>query len=295
VQEFFDGLHVYAYQRPAVHFCGPREPTRKGRTLAKGAWPGIPQRPSGRVNGVKRLRVKKQTKVIAAGPRVLSEIRQLIDSARDHVAVAANLSMVNLYWNIGRIITEDIQKNPERASYGDQLIEELGRQLTIDYGRGFSARNLWDMKRFSAEFQILQAPPAESPGECQQRQPPLRLPKILQALPAESGNVITIEFRKHYHLGWTHYRILMGLGDPRKRVFYLEQAAAGRWSTRELERRIAGALFERVALSRDTRNTAVQISVVSSQAGLILLDKLVPSGALREAGWLASTDTRRRF
>jgi predicted nuclease of restriction endonuclease-like (RecB) superfamily len=207
-----------------------------------------------RVSRANRQKVKKQTiAALSGGPRVLSEIRQLIDSAREHVAVAANLSMVNLYWNIGRIITEDIQKNPERASYGDQLIEELGKQLMIDYGRGFSARNLWDMKRFRAEFQILQAPPAESSGECQQPQPPLRISKILQALPAESGRVITIDFRKHYHLGWTHYRILMGLGDRRKRIFYLEQAAVGRWSTRELERKIAGALFERVALSRDTR------------------------------------------
>jgi hypothetical protein len=111
-------------------------------------------------------RVKKQTSEVLSGvPRVLPEIRELIDSAREHVAVAANLSMVNLYWNIGRIITEDIQKNPERAAYGDQLVEELGRRLRTEYGRGFSARNLWDMKRFSTEFQILQAPPAESPAE----------------------------------------------------------------------------------------------------------------------------------
>jgi DUF1016 N-terminal domain len=192
-------------------------------------------------------------RVISASPRVLSEIRQLIDSARDHVAVAANLSMVNLYWNIGRIITEDIQKNPERAEYGEQLVEELAMRLRTDYGRGFSARNLWDMKRFSGVFQILQALPAESSGEREQAQPPPKLSKTLQALPTESDEVISIDFRKHHHLGWTHYRIIMGLSDPRKRVFYLEQAAAQRWSTRELERRIAGALFERVALSRDTR------------------------------------------
>jgi hypothetical protein len=117
---------------------------------------------------VNRQKVIKQTGAsISGGPRVLSEIRQLIDSAPGRVAVVANLSMVNLYWNIGRIITEDIQKNPERASYGEQLIEELGRRLTTDYGRGFSARNLWDMKRFSAESQILQAPPAESPGRAE--------------------------------------------------------------------------------------------------------------------------------
>jgi len=207
-----------------------------------------------KVSRVKRQTVKKRTTAsISRGPRVLSEIRLLIDSARGHVAVAANLSMVNLYWNIGRIITEDIQKNPERASYGDQLVEDLGKQLTTDYGRGFSARNLWDMKRFFGDFKILQAPPAESLGEGQPLQPTSRLPKILRAAPAESGDVITIDLRRHYHLGWTHYRSLMGLSDFQKRVFYFQQAATERWSTRELDRRIAGALFERVALSRDTR------------------------------------------
>jgi len=70
--------------------------------------------------------------------------------------------MVNLYWNIGRVITQDIQKNKKRAGYGDQMIEELGRRLTMEYGQGFSMRNLWDMKRFFADFQILQSLPAES-------------------------------------------------------------------------------------------------------------------------------------
>ena len=91
-----------------------------------------------------------------------------------------------LYWNLGRIITEDSQKNPERAAYGDQRVEELGRPLTIEYGRGFSARNLGDMKRFSTVFQILQAPPAESPGEKPESQALSRPSEteILQAVPA---------------------------------------------------------------------------------------------------------------
>jgi hypothetical protein len=59
---------------------------------------------------------------------VLSEIRRLIDSARDPFTVAANLSMVNLYWNIGDIIMEDIQRNTERAEWSGPLVEELGRR-----------------------------------------------------------------------------------------------------------------------------------------------------------------------
>ena len=85
-------------------------------------------------------------------PTILPEIRSLIEMARHHAAVTANLALVNLYWNIGRVITQDIQKNEKRAGYGEQLVEEVARVLTKEYGQGYSARNLWDMKRFYTEF-----------------------------------------------------------------------------------------------------------------------------------------------
>jgi predicted nuclease of restriction endonuclease-like (RecB) superfamily len=188
-------------------------------------------------------------------PTILPEIRSLIEMSRHHAAVTANLAMVNLYWNIGRVITQDIKKNEKRAGYGEQLVEEVARVLTQEYGQGFSARNLWDMNRFYAEFRILQPLPAESHSE-QIRQKvsnEFRKNRILQAVPAESGNPITIDLRKHFYLGWTHYRTLLGIEDIRKRQFYFDQVSSQRWSTRELERQINGALFERVALSRSTR------------------------------------------
>ena len=70
---------------------------------------------------------------------------------------------------------------------------------------------------------------------------------IWQPVPAESGDRLQVDFTKHYHLGWTHYRILLGIGDVRQRRFYFEQACHQRWSKRELQRQIAGALFERVS------------------------------------------------
>ena len=76
---------------------------------------------------------------------------------------------------------------------------------------------------------------------------------ILQALPVESSDHILIDLREHFRLGWSHYRLLLSQGDSLKRKFYFEQAAAQRWSVRELQRQIEGALFERVALSRSTR------------------------------------------
>ena len=201
-------------------------------------------------------------------PTILPEIRSFIEISRHHAAVTANLALVNLYWNIGRIITQDIQKNEKRAGYGEQLLDSLTASLIQEYGRGYSVSNLNDMRRFYEGFQILQALPVKSSetkirqtlsGKSTDTQILQALPvessgeAIRQAMPAKSSGRILIEFGKHFHLGWTHYRTLLGIEDVRKRQFYFDQSSSRRWSTRELERQISGALFERVALSRGTR------------------------------------------
>jgi len=188
----------------------------------------------------KKTQPKKNTNLargnalVPAVTKVATEIRDLIEAARHHVSVTANLAMVNLYWNIGRIITQEIQKDEARAGYGEGLVEHLGSVLSQDYGSGFSARNLWDMKRFFGGFQIL------------------------QTVSAESRERLLIDFGKHFRLGWSHYRLRLSQGDPLCRTFYFEQAAEQRWSVRELRRQIDRGLFERVALSRDTPRLAAQ-------------------------------------
>jgi predicted nuclease of restriction endonuclease-like (RecB) superfamily len=214
----------------------------------------------------------KQVKPVKRGafPAILPEIRSLIEMSRHHVAVTANLALVNLYWNIGQVITRDIQRNEKRAEYGEHLVEELGHALSRDYGQGFSTRNLWDMKRFYTGFLILQTLSAESKEKridqtlSDQLGRKIRQTlsnksadgRILQTVSVESSKPILIDFDKHFRLGWSHYRLLLGQSDPHKRKFYFEQSASQRWSVRELQRQIDGALFERVALSRDTRKLA---------------------------------------
>ncbi|HLA28676.1 MAG TPA: PDDEXK nuclease domain-containing protein [Syntrophales bacterium] len=199
---------------------------------------------------------------------ILPEIQSLIETSRHHVAVTANLALVNLYWQIGRIITEDINKNAKRAEYGAQLIEKLSESLRKMYGRGYSSSNLQDMRRFFETFRICQplvnefvAPPILQPVAGQSDAPEIFQPPAGESDPdnrskaSEDGITerIPIDFKRHYHLGWTHYRILLGIPDPLKRRFYFERATSGRWSKREIQRQIEGALFERVHLSRDTR------------------------------------------
>ncbi len=201
-------------------------------------------------------------------PTILPEIRSLIEMSRRHAAVTANLALVNLYWNIGRVITRDIQRNEKRAGYGEQLLSKLASLLTKEYGQGYSKINLQDMRRFyelfridqtlsskSSEGQILQALSGEFPSEEIQQALPAKSssPEILQPVPAESSDRIPIEFGKHFRLGWSHCRLLLSQNDSFKRKFYFEQAGTQRWSVRELRRQIDGALFERVALSRNTR------------------------------------------
>ena len=87
----------------------------------------------------------------------LPRISVLIESARRRVAGTANWELVALYWNIGRIITQE----GGRVGHGKQLIEKLAAHLTRQYGRGFSATNLWDMRRFYNGFQIPQTASGE--------------------------------------------------------------------------------------------------------------------------------------
>jgi predicted nuclease of restriction endonuclease-like (RecB) superfamily len=203
--------------------------------------------------------VRGGTPALAA--RTTAEIRNLIEAARSQVSATANLAMVNLYWNIGRVITQDVQENERRAGYGTDLLTRLASILTQEYGRGSSKINLQDMRRFYEQFQIHQTPSDLSGGRGQKDQTAsneLTAGEILQTASGESSERLGIDFRAHFRLGWSHYRVLLSQSDSLRRRFYFEQAAQQRWSVRELRRQIDRGLFERVTLSRDTPRLITQ-------------------------------------
>ncbi len=205
----------------------------------------------------KKANTEKNTRLVRSGnpalaiARVATDIRDLIEAARNHISVTANLAMVSLYWNIGRIITQDIQENEKRAGYGEQLLEKLSDMLIQEYGAGYSKVNLQEMRRFFLAFKIRQTASNESSKH------PIRSTvsnesRILQPTAAESCERLLIDFREHFRLGWSHYRLLLSQGDLLRRRFYFEQAAMCRWPVRELRRQIDRGLFERMAISKDT-------------------------------------------
>lgn len=94
--------------------------------------------------------------------RLVAEISGLLDLARRTVVRSANSILTGTYWEIGRRIVEFEQGGRERARYGEELLVRLGQDLTGQYGRGFSWRNLYQMRAFYLGWEILQTPSAKS-------------------------------------------------------------------------------------------------------------------------------------
>ena len=88
---------------------------------------------------------------------LITDLRTLINEARNKVALIVNTEITLLYWHIGKRINEEVLGN-QRAEYGKQIVSTLSTQLTKEYGRGFELRNLRRMMQFAQlfpDFQIV--------------------------------------------------------------------------------------------------------------------------------------------
>lgn len=147
---------------------------------------------------------------------IMNEIRELLIAARQRVAVQVNTELLSTYWNIGRIIVEHEQQSKDRAEYGKQLLKELSKALTNEFGKGFSVSNIQFMRRFYQTYQIQQ----------------------------------TVSVK----LSWSHYCELLSISDADKRSFYEKETLNSGWSVRELKRQISTSLYERLLLSEGKTN-----------------------------------------
>jgi predicted nuclease of restriction endonuclease-like (RecB) superfamily len=162
-----------------------------------------------------------------------AEVKSLIQAAKQRAVVAVNAELTLLYWQVGMRLADEVLKG-ERAAYGKQVIAGLAQQLTFDFGRGWSKRNLAQMVRFSEVFPDFQ---------------------IVQTLSAQ--------------LSWSHFICLLTIADALKREFYLAMAVQERCSTRTLSERIDKQLFERTAISRKPEETIIGELTLLREQGLI--------------------------
>ena len=146
--------------------------------------------------------------------KLFTDIKNLVVSARQRAFKAVDSERVILYWQIGNRINEEILQN-QRAEFGKQVVKNLSKKMTLEFGSGFNQINLWLFIRFVAFFPDFE---------------------IVYAL------------RKLF--SWTHFRIFIRIEDDLKRRFYMEMCRIEGWGTRQLEERMDSMLYERTAISR---------------------------------------------
>ena len=89
---------------------------------------------------------------------IILEIRELLEKSRKNIAQQVNTELLTTYWNIGRIIVEYEQQSQLRAEYGKQTLKELSKELTREFGKGFSRSNLQNMRAFYLAYEKCQTP-----------------------------------------------------------------------------------------------------------------------------------------
>lgn len=182
---------------------------------------------------------------------LFSQVVELLQNARQQVLRTINTTMVCTYFEIGRMIVEEEQNGKERAEYGKQLLKGLSEQLTNEFGKGFSLRNLEQIRKFYMTYSK-----SDSLTRILKIQIPQSLAAEFESLKAQS---VTADFNKSdyqklssfFKLTFTHYVFLMRIDDEKERRFYEIESEKCNWSVRELKRQYDSALYTRLALSRD--------------------------------------------
>ncbi len=169
-----------------------------------------------------------------------TDVRSILAQARERAYSAVNSAMVEAYWRIGQRIVEQEQRGKQRAGYGEMLIKELSKQLSSEFGAGFSIANLWNFRQFYLTFpsdEKLYAPRRESVGH--------------------DGKGYALRTL----LTWTHYRLIMRVESKDAREYYIREAAEQNWSTRQLERNIRTLYYERLLSTQDKAALTAEASL----------------------------------
>ena len=162
------------------------------------------------------------------------DIRAIIINTRNTIYKAVNTGILEANWKIGRRIVEEEQAGASRAEYGQRVINDLAEKLSVEFGRGFDARELRRYRQFYLLF-----------------------PKW-DALRPE--------------LTWTHYRTLIRVENERARLYYMNEAALQNWSTRALDSQIERLTYERILSSQNQLIVKEAEDAASRQAHLTPAD-----------------------
>ena len=148
----------------------------------------------------------------------INEIKKILKNARQKAYIAVNSAMVEAYWEIGRRIVEEEQNGKERAEYGKEILQNLSKELTEEFGKGYSYRTLREIRQFYLMFSDF-----------------------------EKWRTVSAK------LTWSHFQKVLRVSDEKARIFYLTEAAENMWSVRTLDRNISTLYYNRIVASIDKK------------------------------------------
>ena len=183
--------------------------------------------------------------------KLFGQIAALLTTARKRVITSINHTITLTYFEIGRLIVENEQHGNKRAEYGKSILKELSAKLTREFGKGYSVRNLEQMRKFYVTYSKT---------------------KTVSANFINEDNLAKVS--EQFNLSWSHYLQLIKIENEDERNFYEIEAINNKWSVREFERQYDSSLFERLILSRDKQS----IKELSKQGQLITK----PSDAIKD-------------
>jgi hypothetical protein len=166
----------------------------------------------------KKVTVRNQASL---RPEFYQSIAEILQNARRNVYRAVNFTMVEAYWNVGRMIVEKEQHGKATADYGEALIRNLSARLTVDFGKGFNVSNVFAFRQFYLSFSKFRAVRGISANDGLDNKNPTPASSILRR-----------------ELSWSHCHLLIRVEKERVRKWFMNEAAEQNWSPRALERQI---------------------------------------------------------
>ena len=148
----------------------------------------------------------------------INEIKTILKNARQKAYTAVNSAMVEAYWEIGRRIVEEEQNGKERAEYGKEILQNLSKELTEEFGKGYSYRTLREIRQFYLMFSDF-----------------------------EKWRTVSAK------LTWSHFQKVLRVSNEKARICYLTEAAENMWSVRTLDRNISTLYYDRIVASIDKK------------------------------------------
>lgn len=148
----------------------------------------------------------------------INEVKEILKNARQKAYTAINSAMVEAYWEIGRRIVEEEQSGRERAEYGKEILQNLSKELTEEFGKGYSYRTLREIRQFYLMFSDF-----------------------------EKWRTVSAK------LTWSHFQKVLRVSNEKARIFYLTEAAENVWSVRTLDRNISTLYYNRIVASIDKK------------------------------------------